>query len=179
MRNLFFVINRWDSLNEKERTDTKKAVRKHLAEVFTDEENRFDEELFNSRVFYTAAYPSLMTRLGKPAANVMGHDIFVDDKDTGVPEFEEALSKFLTAEDRDKAAFHSYLSRLAAKYVSAMNTMKTVLDNYRKGIDVLKSEQADFESKRERLENLIRTIEEDCRSCVTNTNSETSSRQTK
>ena len=168
MRNLFFVINRWDSLNEKERTDTKKAVRKHLAEVFTDEENRFDEELFNSRVFYTAAYPSLMTRLGKPAANVMGHDIFVDDKDTGVPEFEEALSKFLTAEDRDKAAFHSYLSRLAAKYVSAMNTMKTVLDNYRKGIDVLKSEQADFESKRERLENLIRTIEEDCRSCVTN-----------
>ena len=56
MRNLFFVINRWDSLNEKERADTKEAARKHLQEVFTDESGRFDEELFTSRVFYTAAY---------------------------------------------------------------------------------------------------------------------------
>lgn len=168
MRNLFFVINHIDGVNPDQIPALKQTVREQLKEVFTDEQGRFDEALFASRVFYTNAYGSLMTRLGRPAASIMGQKIYVEDQDTGVPQFEEALSQFLTADDRDKAAFSSYMAQLASKYVNAMDTIHKTLENYRGGIDVLREKQQDLTDKRSQLETIIDQIEESCRTCVAN-----------
>lgn len=157
MRNLFFVCNRFDALNEEEQEDLKLAVRKHLKDVFTDKDGRFDEELFQSRVFFTDAYHSLLYRIGKSSDN---------DEKTGVPKFEDALGRYLTADDRDREAFRGYMPRLASKYVGAMNRIDSILDSYRKGVEELIAERDDFESKKERLETIISQIKESCKNCV-------------
>lgn len=165
MRNIFFVCNRYDALNEQAQEELKKSVRQQLKDVFTDKNGRFDEELFTNRVFYTDAYHSLYARIGKEVRTPYGM-MKCDDRMTGVPEFEEALNRFLTADDRDKEAFRGYMSQLAGKYVSAMNKIESILETYRKGKEELLAEQKDFEGKRKQLEVIIQQIEESCRNCV-------------
>lgn len=165
MRNIFFVCNRYDSLNEQEQEDLKKNVRKQLKDVFTDKNGEFDEELFNSRVFYTDAYHSFCARIGREVKTPYGI-MKCDDAITGVPKFEEALSQYLTADDRDKEAFRGYMSQLAGKYVSATEKIDSILEAYRKDEKELLEEQKSFEGKRERLRTIIGQIEASCRSCV-------------
>ncbi len=165
MRNVFFVCNRFDSLSESAQEDLKKAVRFQLKDVFTDKDGRFDEELFNSRVFYTDAYHSLYARLGKKVKTPYGMMECSDDI-TGVPEFEKSLGEYLTDDDRDKEAFRGYMSQLAGKYVSAVNRIDNILDNYRKGVEKLIEEKEDFEGKKDQLGMIISQIEESCRNCV-------------
>lgn len=157
MKNVFFVCNRYDSLNEDAQNDLKESVRDQLEDVFTDENGRFDEELFQNRVFYTDAYHSMLYRIGESKES---------DKNMGVPDFEDALGKYLTADDRDKEAFRSYMSQLASKYVSAVNRIDSILDDYRKDVNDLIAEQKDFEDKKEKLETIISQIKESCKTCV-------------
>lgn len=165
MRNIFFVCNRFDALDEQSKEDLRKSVRQQLKDVFTDRSGRFDEELFESRVFYTDAYHSLCARVGEEVQTPYGK-MPCDDSVTGVPEFESALNTYLTADDRDKEAFRGYMAQLAGKYVSAMDKITGILDDYRKGADQLMAERSDFESKRGRLEVIINQIEDSCRNCV-------------
>ena len=165
MRNIFFVCNRFDALDEQSKEDLRKSVRQQLKDVFTDRSGRFDEELFNSRVFYTDAYHSLCARVGEQVQTPFG-TMPCDDSVTGVPEFESDLSNYLTADDRDKEAFRGYMSQLASKYVGAMDKIEEILASYRKGADQLIAERNEFESKRGRLEMIITQIEESCRNCV-------------
>lgn len=165
MKNIFFVCNRYDSLDEQGQEDLKKDVKKQLKNVFTDKNGKFDEELFNSRVFYTDAYHSLYARIGKEVKTPYGM-MKCDDTITGVPEFEEALGRYLTADDRDKEAFRGYMSQLAAKYVSAAEKIDNILETYRKGEAELQTEYDEFEEKRERLETIIAEIKDSCRNCV-------------
>ncbi|MGM9891141.1 MAG: dynamin family protein [Floccifex porci] len=165
MKNIFFVCNRFDALDEKAQEELKQSTRKQLKDVFTDEKGRFDEKLFNNRVFYTDAYHSLNARIGKQVKTPFGM-MKCDDSVTGVPEFEEALGKYLTSDDRDKEAFKGYMSQLASKYVGALNRIETILDGYRKGIDQLKKERDDFDGKKAQLETIISQIEESCRNFV-------------
>lgn len=165
MRNIFFVCNRFDALDEQSKQDLKKSVRQQLKDVFTDRNGRFDEDLFNSRVFYTDAYHSLCARVGEEVQTPFG-TMACDDSITGVPEFENDLNTYLTADDRDKEAFRGYMSQLAGKYVGAMEKIDSILDSYRKGANELMAERADFESKRGRLEVIISQIQESCRNCV-------------
>ena len=165
MKNIFFVCNRFDALDDQSKEDLRKSVRQQLKDVFTDRSGRFDEELFQSRVFYTDAYHSLCARVGEEVQTPFGK-MPCDDSVTGVPEFERDLGNYLTADDRDKEAFRGYMAQLAAKYVSAMDRIESILADYRKGADQLMAERADFESKRGRLEVIISQIEESCRNCV-------------
>lgn len=159
MKNVFFVCNRYDSLNDDEdaQNDLKEGVRRQLKDVFTDKNGRFDEELFHNRVFYTDAYHSMLYRIGKSSES---------DEATGIPDFENALGNYLTADDRDKEAFRGYMSQLASKYVSAMNRIDSILNDYRKGVEELIASREDFESKKNQLETIISQIEESCRNCV-------------
>lgn len=165
MKNIFFVCNRFDALDEQSKEDLRKSVRQQLKDVFTDRNGRFDEELFQSRVFYTDAYHSLCARVGEEVQTPFGK-MPCDDSVTGVPEFENDLSAYLTADDRDKEAFRGYMSQLASKYVGAMDKITDILADYRKGADQLMRERDEFESKRGRLEVIIAQIEESCRNCV-------------
>lgn len=91
--NLFFCINRMDVVMEEYVSEIKNYVKEALKKVFTTN-GVFDEALYQSRVFFISAYHSLNVRLGKPSHTCWG-DVDVKDIDTGVPEFEYTLRKFL------------------------------------------------------------------------------------
>ncbi len=117
LKNLFFVINRYDCVHTDEQEVLKENVRNQLHDVFTVD-GVFDRALFDSRVFYTNAYGSLNTRLGRKTKTSYG-DFLLDDDDTGVPDFERALSAFLMADDRVKSALAAYVPKLSAIYTLA------------------------------------------------------------
>ncbi len=117
LKNLFFVINRYDSVSPAEQEALKENVLNQLHDVFTVD-GIFDRALFDSRVFYTNAYGSLNTRLGRKTKTAYS-SFLLDDDDTGVPDFERALSAFLMADDRVKSALAAYVPKLSAIYTLA------------------------------------------------------------
>ncbi len=92
-RNLFFCINRMDTIEKKYVSEIKNITKERLKDVFTAN-GVFDEALYQSRVFFIDAYHSLNARLGR-ASHIHFGDVDVKDIDTGVPEFEYTLRKFL------------------------------------------------------------------------------------
>ena len=98
--NLFFCINRMDVVWEKEVSMVKNFTKEKLKKVFT-KNGVFDEALYQSRVFFISAYLSQSARLGKPIHTFLG-DVNVKDIDTGVPEFEYTLRKFLQKQSIEK-----------------------------------------------------------------------------
>ena len=100
LSNLFFCINFMDALLEEEVSEIKKFTKEKLKKVFT-KNGVFDEALYQSRVFFISAYKSLNARLGKPSRTHF-RDVYVKDIDTGVPEFEYTLRKFLQKQSIEK-----------------------------------------------------------------------------
>ena len=124
LRNVFFVVNRIDNLNDPDALEknVKPAVRAHLEGVFTDENGCFDEELFNKRVFYTTAYGALCVRTGEPYTTLVGRKavpVPITIEETGMLEFEQALTEFLNSDERLVATFQSTLTNMANVYQSA------------------------------------------------------------
>ena len=157
-KNIFFVCNWYNTLDDEEsRQQLRSRARLVLRDVFLDESGNFNEELFRRRVFYVDALESLKIRTGQSQGN---------DEDTGIPAFEEALSEFLTSDDRDTEAFRAYIPQLANYYVNARDAIGTLLKPYTKGRDDCLREKKELESKRERLETIIEQILESCKNCV-------------
>lgn len=100
--NLFFCINRMDVVLEKEVSIAKNYTKEKLKKVFM-KNGVFDEALYQSRVFFISAYLSQSARLGKPIRTFGGYvNANVKDIDTGVPEFEYTLRKFLQKQSIEK-----------------------------------------------------------------------------
>lgn len=124
LRNVFFIVNRIDNLNSPDalERDVKPAMRKQLESVFTDEHGRFDESLYNNRVFYTNAYGALCIRTGQPYTVLVGKNpvkVNLDIADTGMVEFEQSLTEFLNSDERLHATFQSTMTSMANLYQSA------------------------------------------------------------
>lgn len=165
LRNVFFVVNRIDNLNadELERT-VKPAVRKGLAEVFTDKDGEFDEELYESRVFFTNAYGALCARTGEPYKFKIGskeYSVDVAIQDTGILEFEETLSSFLNSDERILATFQSTLMVLANVYREA--EVQVHADAAARSLPLEQLEQ-NFSAAKEVLKDLRSQAENMCRS---------------
>ena len=167
MKNLFFVINRIDCVSEDQIPNLESHAYNQLRDVFTRVDGSFDENLFKSRVFYTNAYGALMARTNRPI-KVMGQPIQIDESSTGVPEFEKALSEFLTDGDKEKAAFHGYLPQMARIYVEADEKIKKSLEQYEKSSKLLASERDEIEKNKSLYETYISQIADCCRTCVSN-----------
>ena len=129
MRNVFFVINRIDNLTEGQlESSVIPTVRMGLADVFTDENGRFDEELYNKRVFFTNAYGALCARTGEQYKIILGKKevpVDIEIEDTGMLDFEGSLREFLNSPDRINATFNSTLQNMANTYQIAT---KNVVD---------------------------------------------------
>ena len=164
MRNLFFIINRFDSLSPDDQEDTKEEVRKQLQDVFVVN-GRFDEELFSSRVFYTNAYGSLYARMGKKTPYPQG-EVDIRDENTGVPDFETALGRFLTDSDRDKDALAAYVPRLATIFSLAKRKVAEELRKYAEGLDSIQSDQKELKSNIERIEKILSGIDTACKTAA-------------
>ncbi len=161
MRNLFFVINRFDSVMPQQQPELKENVRKQLQDVFTVN-GRFDEDLFASRVFYTNAFGSMNTRRGKKTPTFLG-DVMIDDDTTGVPQLETALSRFLTDSNRDKDALAAYVPKLATIFVITKKKVDEELRKYAKGKDAIEDEQKKLEDNIGRIERILNGIEAACK----------------
>lgn len=98
--NLFFCINYMDRVEEEYVSEIKNITKEKLKRVFTTN-GVFDEALYQRRVFFISAYHSLSARLGKPLHTRFG-DVDVKDIDTGVPELEYTLRKFLQQQSVEK-----------------------------------------------------------------------------
>lgn len=123
-RNVFFVVNRINQLPSAEifENEIKPNVRKQLHEVFLDKNGCFDEELYNDRVFYVDAHGGFCARTGQQVPIHVGRKtimVEVEIEDTGIPEFEEALSKFLNSDERLAASFASFKNTLVDSYYKA------------------------------------------------------------
>ena len=99
LRNVFFVVNNIDRLSDPNVLETvvKPAVRTQLEGVFTDKNGRFEEELFNKRVFYTNAYGALCIRTGEPYTVYVGRiavPVPIEIEETGILEFEQAFEEY-------------------------------------------------------------------------------------
>lgn len=126
MRNVFFVVNRINQLNgANELEDTvKPSVRHNLEDVFTDENGYFDEALYKSRVFYVDAYGALCASTNQPYKVLVGRkeiEAPITKEETGMVEFEKALTEFLNSPDRLHATFSSTMTGMANTYQSAVN----------------------------------------------------------
>lgn len=99
-RNLFFCINRMDNIKKKDVPVVRNFTKEVLKKFFMPN-GVFDEALYQNRVFFISAYHSLNARLGKPSHSLSG-DAGVTDTESGVPEFEYTLRKFLQQQSIEK-----------------------------------------------------------------------------
>lgn len=165
MQNLFFVVNHLDGVAEDQVPSLKQNVRAQLSKVYTKEDGSFDEALFNSRVFYTNAYGALLARLGKPI-KVMGMEVKIDEKDTGVPQFEDALARFLTDGGRDRKAFQSYVPKLAGMYLAAGDKIEGIMKVYQDSEEQLNEKKTKVQENAESYRVILEGIKDACRTCV-------------
>ena len=145
MKNLFFVVNRYDGVSEDEIPNLKRRVRKNLNDVFLKSDGTFDEQLFERRVFYTNAYFSLQARCNEKVKIPGIGEIMPVDNETGVPEFEQALGEFLVDESRDKDALAAYIPKVVGVYKNAKNVAEQRYEKATKDIAQLEIEVAKFD----------------------------------
>lgn len=162
MRNVFFVVNKVNQVNsEEELNRLKKYVREELNDVFIDKQGSFNQALFESRVFYVDAYGAMNTRVGKKTPITMYYKAMIPEETTGVPEFENALGKFLTDGDKDKVALEAYRSQIANMYVAAEMSAENQLDMLRQGEIATKARLEEYRKDKGRIEREIQDIKED------------------
>lgn len=122
LKNLFFVVNGYNLVVKKEQPKLKAYVREQLKPVFEDEQGRFDEALYNQRVFFVDSYIAECFRTGDPYTVLTGNrettiDVTEEDLEkSGVPELERKLMDFLASSDSDREGYISYLPILAGMY---------------------------------------------------------------
>lgn len=162
LKNLFFVINRFDSVTRNQVPNLKNNVVEQLRAVFTYN-GRYDETLFNNRVFYTNAYGSICARTNTMMEDAFGNSIAARDDMTGVPEFESALGKYLTDGNRDKDALAAYIPKMADIYVSSEKKIAGNLAVYNEGIVKIKADSDALNSSIEKINNILTGIESSCR----------------
>lgn len=98
LQNVFFVVNRINQIFEPLEENVKPTVRSGLSSVFTDASGKFDEILFQKRVFYVDAYGALCARTGEPYKVLAGRkeiEFPIEIEETGFLEFESALWQYL------------------------------------------------------------------------------------
>lgn len=161
LKNVFFVINRYDSVQKSEQATLKENVLNQLRDVFTVN-GRFNEELFKRRVFYTNAYGSLNARLGKEIETPYG-SFKIDDALTGVPDFEKALGAFLTDDNRDKDALAAYVPKLATIYTVAKSKVAEELEQYAAGKAELERQRDGLNSSIERVGKILLGVQGTCK----------------
>lgn len=154
MRNVFFVVNRINQLTEDPEISVYPSVKKGLECVFTDADGKFDQDLYNKRVFYVDAYGALCARTGAPYKVRYGRKEVVGEialEDTGMVEFEEELSAFLNSDERIHAMFQSTLSSMANIYFGAKNKVESNGNARNLPLEELEQKEATVSKKLEEL----------------------------
>jgi GTPase SAR1 family protein len=105
LNNVFFVINKLNLLEDDDANEIREYVQRALKHHFLDEAGNFDEEFYQRRVFFVNAKGALDARIAGGSA---GDHL----EATGVPGLEKALERFLTSEEKVRAALASAVQYL-------------------------------------------------------------------
>lgn len=101
LKNVFFVINWVNKLRDEDFSELHDLAHTLLADVFTNAEGYFDEDLYKRRVFFVDAYTSMCARTGCSKPERIGSKFVTylvppeEDEFTGVPDFQRALKRYL------------------------------------------------------------------------------------
>ena len=155
LKNVFFVVNRFNSLNsQEEREDVIKRYKEFLSQVFVDKRGKVDNELMEKRVFFINAK-------GAESLRAEGHyKILVGGKEvempltieeTGVPELENALSDFLLSDSKYKESYLSELPKLQDYFIQFRNAKE-------KRLNLLQSEINDVIAQKNAKEAAVKKI---------------------
>lgn len=147
-RNVFFLVNRINQLNDAQAVEAvKHQTKMMLKPVFTGDHG-FDEALYENRVFFVNSYGALqLQREGQSPAG------------TGIPEFKTALEQFLTSEDRVIAKYKSVVANMAGVYIAAEKQAKEDASLLKKDANVLAANQDAAKSKLNELQGEISGME--------------------
>lgn len=101
LKNVFFAFTWIDALPEEEMERLRQYITEKLRDVFTDNNNEFDQALYDSRVFFVDPFTSLCSRTQRTRmvhkGNSWTHIVVPKEEDqfTGVPDLEQELYRFL------------------------------------------------------------------------------------
>ena len=158
LKNVFFVVNRYNQLNtEEDREKVKNYVRQELNKVFLDEQGNFNQELYNKRVFFVNAFAALNTRLGRETDCGFMSQLVPEEK-TDIPKFEQALSEFLTSGDKDKIALSAYRPQMASIFVAAEKAVSKQRDALNRGIEENQDIITAYENDKDEINNELNAI---------------------
>lgn len=178
MKNLFFVVNWYNILQQAEQPKLKEQVRFWLEPVFWDENGKFDEALYNKRVFFVDSYTAECYRTtGKLKMVKRGREVEEqlteeDDLYSGIPAFEAALMEFLTSSDKDVASYADYMKYLAGMYEESVKAVAERKENMEKSIKELVAQEKILDENekelRKTLDGIQTCIEDGLKSILTN-----------
>ncbi len=149
-RNVFFLINRINQLNDSKAVEAvKHQTELMLKSVFTGE-NGFDKELYQNRVFFVNSYGALQMETSRPRQSPVG---------TGILEFKTALEQFLTSEDRIIAKYKPVVANMAGVYIAADKQTKENAADLKKDVHVLEANRDAAERKLNELQSEVSGME--------------------
>jgi GTPase Era involved in 16S rRNA processing len=155
LNHVFFVVNYINRVAESGPEDVREVkawVRQTLAPHFLDDQDEFDEAFYRSRVFFVNALAGLRARSQDP----IDGELLLD---SGVPELERSLERFLTGGGRIAAALESTVQVLDSVVALARRRVfqqKAALD---RPLEELRAQQADVERRLRGLERRKSEIE--------------------
>lgn len=130
--NLFFVVNKMDSVDERARRDVENYVRLHLEPYFHDATDKFDAHLYTGHVFFVSARAGLQAVTQKTPDQVAYAA-------SGVKDLRDHLMAFLQSEGKNRSIFSATLANFRYVCCSAHDYSKRQRAFYTKQVDVLKS----------------------------------------
>lgn len=153
LEHVFFVVNRINTVPEEERDEIRDFVRMGLSPYFLTDDEEFDEELYNRRVFFVDAKGALDARLKKvePSKQVLD--------DSQVPAFEAELERFLTPSEKLRAAFTMTLTTVAQAIRRAIRETENQSQALDQSLEDLLQRQAEADQEFEGLETRRRELE--------------------
>lgn len=159
--NVFFIVTYADQIPEDEMLGFVERCKNVLSDVFTDENGSFDEKKFNERVFYVDGYGALCARTGIP--HKIGRvTVPVKEEETGIAELQDALYRFLGADDKDKAALSGFVVQLENVLETAKGKIEKILNNYGRDRDQTEAERDRYQEAINKLEIILQNINDAC-----------------
>ncbi|NCC35393.1 MAG: hypothetical protein EOM24_25780, partial [Chloroflexia bacterium] len=127
---VFFVINKFDLIEQHEQAKLRTFFAQRLRPMFCDEAGNFDSDLFARRVFYTDARTALRASTSEPFDEVAY-------RDSGVAGLRATLVDYLRDDDRRIAQLRSLIPVLDfhAGYVAELPIIKSQKQNLSKYLE--------------------------------------------
>ncbi|NEQ35910.1 MAG: hypothetical protein F6K40_06260 [Okeania sp. SIO3I5] len=145
LKNVFFVINRINQVDQDEVDDIKAWYLGKLKNYFLNDNGQFDENFYNRRVFFVNAKGALDARTQDSPNTAMLEE-------SGVLALEEELERFLTSDEKFVAAFDpdvQGLQQVIRKVCPEIFNQKATLNL---GLDKLEKNRREVETQLSKLE---------------------------